>query len=170
MYQPDIWKNKDIHHSSQCVRSDWLGGARGLHYVMYRVDRLLPCTTTRTCNTMACLLPPLRAYLPLAHATHVFPHRTVPLETRISQPLFRFFTMTHDVPLANSPPVVIPEASRSSQTLPSPGPSSAPDVALPQAKPTPPQAARQRPRLRASKAAITLVRDYFGASPSSHSL
>ena len=105
-------------------------------------------------HLMACLLPPLRASLSLAHITHVFSHRTVRLDAHISRHLFRFVTMTHDVPLANTP--VLPEASRS--THPS-GPSSVPDTLL-QSKPAPPQVTRQRPRLRASKAAITLVRNF----------
>ncbi|KAF8530933.1 hypothetical protein JB92DRAFT_3105686 [Gautieria morchelliformis] len=62
--------------------------------------------------------------------------------------------MTRDVPLAHSPPVVIPDASRSSLSS---GPSSTPDIPLSHPKPAPPQATRQRPRLRASKAAITLT-------------
>jgi len=61
----------------------------------------------------------------------------------------RYSTTTHEPPLANSPPVVLPEARHRSQT-----PQAAETTNLHQLKP----AIKPRPRLRATKAAMTLVR------------
>ncbi|KAF8525132.1 hypothetical protein BU17DRAFT_74524 [Hysterangium stoloniferum] len=74
------------------------------------------------------------------------------LRSRVSRHVFRFSTATHALPLPNSPPVVNPDALRSTRSIE--GATSSKPKPAPAAAST---SAKSRPRLRASKAAMTLA-------------
>ncbi|KAF8584922.1 hypothetical protein K439DRAFT_1616281 [Ramaria rubella] len=104
---------------------------------------------------MACLLPPLRASSSLARFVHIFTRRAIPVGSPVLRHAYCFSTLIREVSLTNSPPVVtIPDTSRRNQPSPQPP---AHHSLFPQSKPASPQTVKSRPRLRASKAAITLT-------------